>query len=48
MLLILLISINRYAKKKFEDSTLLIEEGGSHGYDEFETKMETIQDFFNL
>ncbi len=36
----------RDAKKKFEDATLLIEEGGSHGYDEFETKMEIIQHFF--
>ncbi len=38
----------RHAKEKFEDATLLTEEGGSHGYDEFETKMETIQHFFNL
>ncbi len=37
----------RDAEKKFEQSTLIIEEGGSHGYDNFETKMNIIKNYFS-
>jgi len=35
------------AKKKYHDSDLIIEEGGNHSYENFESKMERIKTFIH-
>lgn len=34
------------AEEKFPNSNLIVEEGGSHGFDEFKSKLSTIDKFF--
>ncbi len=36
------------AEKKFIDANLVIEEGGSHGFENFESKFDLIDEFFGL